>query len=437
MIPVVMPIFSLLVGVALLLFGSGLLNTLLSLRGGLEGYSDSLIGYIMSGYFFGYFVGSFMGLKLLRRVGHVRAFSLCAAVSAATVLLHVLIVNPYIWIVLRVITGATLVILYTIIESWLNDQTPAEKRGQVFAVYIAVTLAALALTQQLLVLDSPLNFTLFAIAAMLVCVSLIPVSWTRLPQPKVTNVSRYSLRKLMRQAPLAVMGSALSGLVMGAFWGLMPIYGQRIGLDAGQVANLMSAAIIGGFLFQYPIGRFSDGYDRRIVLGAISALGFVVTLISWLLPIPYWMLLLNIALWGGAAFSLYPVAVAHLVDHIDSNDILPAGSANLLVYGIGAAIGPAVSGEVMQATGPGALLALFALSHGVYVAYVVYRLKRPAASVEEQPESPAAFVPMLRTSPAVLEMHPDEPLAEETPLDVAANQPFDEPPAPPKAASGN
>jgi len=332
MLPLVMPVSSLLIGVALLLFGSGLLNTLISLRGGLEGYSNSLIGYITSGYFLGYFLGSFMGLMLLRRIGHIRAFALCSALAAVTVLMHVLWVNPYVWIVLRVINGAALVILYTIIESWLNDQTPSAKRGQVFAIYIAVTLVALAAAQQLLVLDSPMNFTLFAIAAMLICFSLMPVTWTRLPQPKIQDsLQRYSTRKLMKLAPVAATGGILSGLVMGSFWGLMPAYAQQTGLDSHQVASLMSAAIIGGLLFQYPIGRLSDTHDRRLILAAISTLGAAITLLTWLMPVPYWMLLGNVAVWGGVAFSLYPVAVAHLVDNVDSEDILPAGSAILLL----------------------------------------------------------------------------------------------------------
>ena len=418
MLPLVMPISSLLVGVALLLFGSGLLNTLLSLRGGLEGYSNSLLGYITSGYFLGYFIGSFLGLALLRRIGHIRAFAFCSAVAAITVLLHVLWVNPYVWIVLRILNGAAIVILYTTIESWLNDQTPAAKRGQVFAVYIAVTLVALAAAQQLLVLDSPQNFTLFAIAAMLICLSLMPVTWTRLPQPELQpSLRRYSSRKLMRIAPVAAMGGMLSGLVMGSFWGLMPAYGQQNGFDSHQVASLMSAAIIGGLLFQYPIGRLSDSRDRRLILASISALGAVITLLTWLLPLPYWLVLGNVAIWGGVAFSLYPLAVAfslyplavaHLVDNVDSDDILPAGSAILLVYGVGAAIGPALSGEIMQAFNASALMLLFAVAHGSFAVYAFYRLRNPIAAVE--PESPAAFVPMLRTSPAVLEMHPDESL---------------------------
>ncbi len=78
-----------------------------------------------------------------------------------------MIVNPWVWLVLRVIYGVALVTLYMVIESWLNAQVSGEKRGQVFAVYMAVNLGSLAAAQQLLGLDSPMEFTLFALAPFL------------------------------------------------------------------------------------------------------------------------------------------------------------------------------------------------------------------------------------------------------------------------------
>jgi MFS family permease len=143
-----------------LLLGHGLLNTLLTLRGIEEGYSTGLIGLLMSGYFAGFLVGTWLAPSLIRRIGHIRTFAFYAALASVAVLLHVLIVNPWVWLVLRVMYGVALVTLYMVIESWLNAQVSGEKRGQVFALYMAVNLGSLAAAQQLLSLDSPMNFTL-------------------------------------------------------------------------------------------------------------------------------------------------------------------------------------------------------------------------------------------------------------------------------------
>ena len=66
------PISSLLGGVALLLLGNGLLNTLLTLRGVAEGYSTSMLGLIMSGYFVGFLLGTWLAIPLVHRVGLLR-----------------------------------------------------------------------------------------------------------------------------------------------------------------------------------------------------------------------------------------------------------------------------------------------------------------------------------------------------------------------------
>ena len=186
-------------------------------------------------------------------------------------------------IALRVLTGTALVALYTIIESWLNSQAPREQRGRIFAIYMMVNLGALALAQQLLRLDEATAFTLFAVSAVLVCLAVMPVSATRLVQPEPGKAAHFSLRLLMRAAPLAVAGGLLSGLAMGAFWGMGAVYAGRIGLADDGVALFMSAAILGGALLQWPLGAFSDQRDRRLAL-AVVALAAALARVCWRRP---------------------------------------------------------------------------------------------------------------------------------------------------------
>lgn len=405
MLPLIVPLLALLSGVALLLLGSGLLNTVLVLRGSAEGYSDAMLGVIMSGYFVGYFVGTRMALPVISRVGHIRTFAICAAVAASAVLLHVMLVNPWGWLVLRVVTGAALVILYTVIESWLNGQTVASQRGQVFAVYMAVNLVALALAQQMLRLDSPQSFLLFALASMLVTLSLVPVAWTRFAQPLVHEVTQMRYRQLRSLAPVAVAGALASGLAMGAFWGMAPLYAGHIGLEGDHIATFMSCAIIGGALFQYPLGRYSDSHDRRHVLGCIALAAMIAALLLVVASLAGLWVLIAIFVYGGLAFALYPVAVAHLVDQLPAEDILAGGTALLLVHGIGAALGPALAGALMSWWGPQALPLYFAVVQGA-LAWSVWRHER--SGVVTEATQPGAFVPMVRTTPTALEMLPEE-----------------------------
>lgn len=401
MVALVLPIAALLLAVALLLLGTGLLNTLVAVRAGLEGYSAGLIGVIMSGYFVGFFLGTFLALPLIRRVGHIRAFALCAALAAASALVHVLVIEPLIWGLLRIVTGVVLVILYTITESWLNGQTPAAQRGRVFATYMVVNLGSLAAAQQLLRLDAPTSHTLFVLAGILTAVSLVPVAWTRMAQPKVEDAERLGLRRLWAVAPLAVAASFLSGLAMGGFWGLGPLYAGRIGLDASGIAAFMTSAILGGALLQVPLGRISDTYDRRRVIGVVAAAAAVGALA--LLGLSYagrWVIV-AIAFYGSVAFAVYPVAIAHLVDHLEPADVLSGGSSLLLLHGVGAALGPALAGQMMGLTHVQALPIYFALMHLLLAGYAAVRLRQQGMDARDHS---APFIPLVRTTPVAMEM---------------------------------
>ena len=416
------PISSLLGGVALLLLGNGLLNTLLTLRGVAEGYSTGMLGLIMSGYFVGFLLGTWLAIPLVRRVGHIRAFAFCAALAAITALLHVLIIDPWVWLGLRVLYGLALVSLYMVIESWLNAQVPNGKRGQVFALYMAVNLGALAAAQQLLNLADPSDFVLFVLAAMLISAALMPIALTRQPQPSVPETLHTNLRQLVGIAPLAIAAAGLSGLALGAFWGMAPVYASLSGFDATGVGLLMSGAILGGALLQWPIGIYSDKHDRRLVLFWVVALSVAVALLMSVLPAGR-PLLAAIFVWGGLAFAIYPIAVAQLIDQLHSDEILAGSSSLLMVNGIGSVCGPLLAGLLMQHLGAQALPLYFAATLGALAAYTFYRLRHVTDLVSEPH---AHFMPMLRTSHTVLELMPDAPPSDdisEDPVPESAQEP--------------
>lgn len=420
MLSQIAPIGSLLGGVALLLLGNGLLNTLLTLRGVAEGYSTGLLGLLMSGYFVGYLLGTWLTVPLIRRIGHIRAFACCAASGAIVALLHLILVDPWVWMALRVVYGIVLVTLYMVIESWLNARVSGDSRGRVFAVYMAVNLGALALAQQLLNLASPLEFLLFALAGILICAALLPVTLTRQAQPTLPDTPPTELRQLARIAPLSVTASGLSGLALGAFWGLAPVYASQSGFDAAGVGLLMGVTILGGAVLQWPIGRYSDSHDRSKVMLCVVVLAALVALAISLLPVGN-LLLGAFFLWGGLAFSIYSIAVARMVDQLHPDEILSGCSGLLLVNGLGSACGPLLAGLAMHLLGPRGLPLYCAAVLGLLALYTFHRLRRVSDLLSEPH---AQFTPMLRTSHTVLELMPEAPeSATETIPDSAAAEP--------------
>lgn len=401
MLPHLLPIGSLLSGTALLLLGTGLLNTLLALRGSLEGFSDQTLGLLGSAYFVGFFIGTLVDPRLIRRIGHIRAFAFFAAAITASVLLHVLLIDAWLWFGLRVITGIALVGLYAVIESWLNGQAAGERRGQIFSVYMTVNLLSLAAAQQFLRLDSPAAFTLFAVSATFVVVALMPVVATRLPPPALTDSPRLPLRKLWKAAPVALSGALASGLAMGAFWGLGAVYAGRMGMDPPDVALFITVTILAGALLQWPIGLLSDRVDRRRSVAAVAGLAAAGGGLVIALAITGQSLVPGALLFGGTAFAVYPIVVAHLIDHLHHDEILSGNAALLMVHGAGAAAGPALAGALMSWSGPQGLPAFFALTFGPIALFALIVSRRNTDVIVEE----AAHVrPMLRTSPVALEM---------------------------------
>lgn len=407
MLSTLFPIVSLLTGIGILLIGSGLFGTLLALRAGLAGFSDPVIGLVMSAYFVGFFAGTFFCPGLIRRVGHIRAFAMFAAIASATAILHVLVIEPAVWLILRVITGACLVGIYTVIESWLNAQTPNARRGQVFAAYMAVTLLALAFGQVLITWADPSGFTLFGIASILLSLGLVPIAFTSIAQPLPVKTPRLGLRFLYAASPAAAAGALASGLVIGAFWGMGPVFAQRVGLDTAGIASFMAATILGGAALQWPIGHWSDRLDRRWVLALVAAAAAVFALIS-IAAAPASMagLMVSTFLFGGLAFSVYSISVAHLNDHLRPEESLEGASGLLLLHGIGAAVGPAAVGLLIAGFGPSSLPVYYAVTLLLLTMFVLLRIRQapPVAMGDHAP-----FTLMVRTSPEALVLLADTP----------------------------
>jgi MFS family permease len=401
MLPVVARILALLSGTVLLLLGVGLLNTLLVLRGAYEGFSDGLLGLMGSSYFAGFLVGTLWVPGLIRRIGHIRAFAFFTAAVTAAVLGHLMFVDAYVWIALRVIAGAAIVGLYIVIESWLSSHAGASLRGRVFAIYMVCNLGALAAAQQLLAIDAPSGYLLFVLSATLVCMAAMPVSATRLAPPEQSGGERMSLRGCYRKAPVAVVAGVLSGLAMGAFWSLGAVYVGRLGASETVAADFMTATILGGVALQWPIGHFSDGSDRRRALVAVALVTAVASAAMLLVGAQYWAMLAAAFAFGGVAFSLYPIAVAHLVDHLHADEILGASATLLLFHGAGAAIGPMIAGALMAHLGPLALPIHFMVMALLLAGIAFWHTRQRVDVIVDEP---AVFVPMVRTSPGALDM---------------------------------
>jgi MFS family permease len=405
-------------GLSILLVGHGLLGTLLGVRATIEHFNNTQTGLIMASYYAGYILGTWSGLDIIRRVGHIRTFAASAALCAITTLLFGLLPNFWVWLLLRFLSGVSLVGLYMVVESWLNEKTASNIRGLVFGAYMITTLLALAGAQFLLLIYDPASLAPFALAAVLIVLAIIPVAVTRVYEPQIGTHEYLPMSRLFALSPLGVAGIFSSGIVTGAFWGMTAVFGARMGMDETGIATLMSAVILGGALLQLPIGHLSDRYNRRSVLLMVSLMAAIAAgAAGYMVKANITGLNLVAFLYGGLMFSVYAISVAHTNDYMEPSQVLSATRALLLFYGLGALFGPFMSGWIMDIWGAVGLPLFSAVILLLFNLYGLYRITRRAPlPMAEQAE----FVPLAKTSPVVMEMHPQAEMEPE--LDLSGKE---------------
>jgi MFS family permease len=408
MIRILASVAPLLFGVAILLTGQGLQGTLLPVRANLEGFSTLSIGLMGGAYFFGFTLGCLRGSTLVRRVGHIRVFAAMTAAASAVPLLHGIWVETWLWWLLRFATGYCFAVLYVVIESWLNEQSTNETRGAVFSAYTLITLTVLAVGQQMLLLYDPLQMYLFAIASAIVSLAAIPVVLSVAPTPhQIEGKVRLDLRRLFRISPAGTVGCLASGLANGPFWALAPVFVAGYSPNVSLAAWFMTSAVLGGALGQWPLGLWSDRVDRRWVLAFSATAGLLVGAVIFFSfeALPPLVLMLLGAAWGAVAFPVYAVSVAHTNDHAKPGEYVMISSGLLLMYGIGAILGPFVASLTMQWVGAGALFLHSALIHLLLIGFLVLRFRRRMRAPEAEH---VKFVDALAATQTASHVYEDE-----------------------------
>lgn len=403
MLTLMAPIGALMLGMATLLVGTGLLGTLLPLRAGLEQFSTLAIGVMGSTYFVGFVCGCLFGPRLIQRVGHIRTFTAMVAIASTMALVHLLAVDASVWWMARAMTGFCFASIYLVVESWINDRATNATRGTILSVYTMINLVAITGGQFLLTLHDPASFPLFVLVSILLSLGAVPVALTRAPTPMPPTAAQVRPLRLYKLSPVGFGGCFAVGLSNAAFWTLAPLFVAESGMEVSRVAEFMGVTIIAGALAQWPFGRMSDRMDRRYVLALASGLAALAG-IGLMLASRGWSgaLLPSAALFGAFSFPLYSLCVAHANDVMVKEEFVEASSGLLLANGLGAVLAPTLASLAMVQIGPGGLFLYTATIHAAMVVFVLHRMRRRAVL----PGDHGQFVPLAEATPTVLTLDP-------------------------------
>ncbi len=354
--------------------GNSFLNTLLSARMAGEGCAMTTTGVVLSCYYTGLLAGSLICHRLVGKIGHIRAFATFAAIMTVSTLLYGLCISPWLWGLLRFCGGITTFGLFVVIESWLNECSELQHRGQVFAVYMALTYMATGLGQQLLNLGNIEGQNMFILAGIVFSFCLVPISVTCGVHPKIAENKHFRLVAIFRKAPLGMLGCLAAGLANSSFYSMTPVFCTAIGLSAHQLSWIMSLTVFSGLAAQWLVGALSDRFDRTIVLSAIAASIAAVSVVMLINGVTsFGRLAFEMGLFGAAAFAIYPISVARAHDIFGGQDILAASAGLLFAYSIGASVSPILASAAMDLlNSPEGLFAFWGLTGGALAVVVMY-----------------------------------------------------------------
>ena len=291
-------------------------------------------------------------------------------------------------------------VLYIVVESWLNDSASNTNRGRTLSIYIIVSNIVTMAGQLLVNSFDTLEATLFILVAILICLSIVPISLTQTPAPSPVPSARLDLKALYRLSPVGVVGCLLAGVVEGAFWSLGPVFAQGHGMETPDVALLMAAFVLGGTLSQWPLGWASDRIDRRVVI-SVAAFGTVITgLIIGFDIVPDGLATFVVAGCHGALMiPIYALCISHANEVVPNERMVETSGGLLLSFSIGATAGPITASMFMRNDQSGGLFIFIGAILCLLGLFVIYRLltekrKRPfekAHYAQTSVASPAIF----------------------------------------------
>lgn len=398
MIKVLSGVWALLIGIVFIMLGNGMHFTLIGLRGGIEGFSATELAIVTSGYFAGFLSGARFTPVLIRRVGHVRVFAALGSFLSAALIAFPLLPEPWAWTVLRLLVGFCMSGIYVTAESWLNDTATNETRGKVLSAYMIAQTLGIIGAQGLLVLGDAGTAVLFIGASILVSISFGPILLSATAVPMAEVARPMALGKLFSSSPLGTVGIFLLGSVYATQSGMVAVFGSQIAMTTEQIALLVAMLFGGALVLQYPIGWLSDRMDRRKLIFGAAVLGAFASALAWIAEGNLMPLMTAAFFAGGVTTPLYALFLAYTNDFLPAEDMPAASGGLVLTFGIGAILGPLLTGWAMQAFGPFAFWLALGGTFGLIALYALYRMTQRATVPVEDTES---YLGVLPTTSAV------------------------------------
>ena len=409
--------WALFTGYAVLITAHGFQGNLLQVRSVIEDFSFVTTGIIMSGYYLGYFAGANIIPNLVSKVGHIRVFAAFASMASLSILIHVVFVDPIVWTLARFLTGFSLIGVYIVVESWLNDRATNRNRGGVLSIYMFITFTGLAIGTLLLNFNKPQEYEPFILTSLLFSIALGPILLTKRTAPKFKKIGFIKIKQLYKISPLGTFSMFCTGLIHSGIFGYGAVYASSLNFTIFEISLFLFLITIAGAIFQFPIGYFSDKSDRRVVIIATTMLSALFCILAiWVsgaslgnmylassFDVDKFIFFIFTILYAGFALPLFTLNLAYVNDFIDKERFVAAGAGLQIIFGIGAMGGPIIASIFMNIYGSNGFFIFLGIFHLMIGLFGMYRITK--RNYEDNPDS--TFTPLPRNiTPLGIELDP-------------------------------
>ncbi len=317
--------------------------------------------------------------RVVQRFGMASALLWGGLFSACTIGFLPVFDGVAAWIVLRFLSGLAGAVPWIVTETWINMIAGDKARGRVIALY-AVALASGFAAGPIVLTATGIEGLLPVGTFLIISVSaLAPVLLIRRSAPELGAQEDGGVWRALIAMPTVMIAVFVAGAVDASFFAFLPIWGTRTGLDQGQALTLLSIFVAGNIVLQFPIGWLADRIGPRRVMGLSGLICLIAPLPAFWASGSFAALALVLFVWGGAAWSLYSLALVEIGQGLTGTALAVANGAIVLVYTISNISGPPAAGAAMQVWDPHGFLFVSSAAATVLLTVLICRSGRRAS----------------------------------------------------------
>ncbi len=330
---------------------------------------DSLIGLstasdVVAGVFIIYFLH-----KLSRKIGLFESIAIFGVIGAITILILPFYQNYFLWFLLTITLGMSLISIMNLRRSWMNMIVRSKIRSMAAAVWSTAICIGFTIGPIIVKFLGAGNYQVFVISSIFILISFLVLLPIRKTEPEMSHTPKLKLIAFIKRNPKIMLARFITDFQCGTIVFFTVIYGIKSNISAensGLLISIFSAIGILDFLLGFIINYRT--YYRLIFWGFAV---FLVTMVAMPIAISNYYSAIVIYLILGWVTSLIAICCWYGANlRRRKNQMVFINSAFMAVGLLGTFLGSLLTGIAMQLFGKEGFVIVIAAASLIYLWYI-------------------------------------------------------------------